>query len=341
MEILDIRNQALQHGLASVTVQRIAQHVNAHQQVLVFINRRGFAPVLLCHACGWMADCHACDSHLTLHQSENRQLICHHCGLNSPIPRHCPRCLGRELLPIGVGTQRVYEHLIQLFPNVSTVRIDRDEVRHKQALETQLARINSGEAQLIIGTQMLAKGHHFPRLTLVVILDADNGFINQDFRALEYLGQLLLQVAGRAGRAQLQGQLLMQTHQPHHPLLNLLLQKGYDEFARALLQSRQQAALPPFHFLALIRAEGRQQANVLACLQAFKSALLEMGVIVLGPAPAPLARKAHQYRLQLLLKSASRNTLQSAITTMREQFTNASITRSIRWTIDIDPMNLS
>ncbi len=339
-QILDIRNQTLQHGLASTTLQRINEHLQQKNQVLVFINRRGFAPVLLCHQCGWMADCRACDSHLTVHRRLG-QLVCHHCGLTQSVPTQCKVCKGRELLPVGAGTQRIHEFLSTQFPSTSILRIDRDEVRKKRALEEHLQRINSGEAQLIIGTQMLAKGHHFPRLTLVVVLDADNGFYNQDFRALERLGQLLTQVAGRAGRAEFPGQVLIQTHLPQHPALNLLIQQGYDAFAQSLLPMRQQAELPPFHFLAIIRAQGKNLNGVLQFLHTLKERLHGVGIHTLGPAPAPLARKADNHRLQLLVKSSSRKKLGAALSHMRDWLTLNSINNGIRWNIDVDPMDLS
>lgn len=337
-QILDIRNQPLQQGLARPALQLIEQHLNQNNQVLVFINRRGFAPVLLCHQCGWMADCRACDSHLTLHRRLDK-LICHHCGLMQPIPNKCQQCEGRELLPIGAGTQRIHEFLTQQFPETSVLRIDRDEIGQKNALSERLERISTGEAQLIVGTQMLAKGHHFPRLTLVIVLDADNGFYNQDFRALERLGQLLTQVSGRAGRAEHAGQVLIQTHMPQHPLLNVLIQEGYDKFANALMQTRKQAQLPPFHYLAVIRAQGRHLPKVLDFLHAVKK-LLQEHVSTLGPAPAPLARKAGQHRMQLLVKSPSRKRLQAALTMMRKQLLTPQY-NGVRWNIDVDPADLS
>ena len=339
-QIIDIRNQVLQHGLASTTIAAIDVHLKQQNQVLVFINRRGFSPVLLCHQCGWMADCRACDSHLTLHRSIHR-LICHHCGLTQPLPVCCPSCKGHELLPVGVGTQRVHDYLSAQFPDTVIVRIDRDEVRKKHALQERLASISNGHARLIVGTQMLAKGHHFPRLTLVVVLDADNGFYNQDFRAMEGLGQLLTQVAGRAGRAQFPGQVLIQTHLPQHPLLNVLIQQGYDPFAQSLLGLRQKSALPPYHFLAILRVQGANQSVLLQFLHAVKKHLDLAAVMVLGPAPAPLARKADLHRMQLLVKSPSRKILQDALTQMRDWLTMDKLSRSVRWNIDVDPMDLS
>jgi len=339
-QILDIRNQVLQHGLASSTMAIIKEHLEQQNQVLVFINRRGFAPVLLCHQCGWMADCRACDSHLTLHRGLGR-LICHHCGLAQRIPQHCHRCHSHDLIPVGAGTQRVHEYLNAQFPATSVIRIDRDEIRKKHALDESLAKITSGEAQLIVGTQMLAKGHHFPRLTLVVVLDTDNGFYNQDFRALERLGQLLTQVAGRAGRAEFPGQVVIQTYLPKHPLLNLLVQQGYDPFANSLLTLRQQAGLPPYHFLTIIRAQGKTLANVLQFLHAVKEQLHHNEIGVLGPAPAPLARKGGQHRMQLLVKSSSRKKLKTALTDVRDWLAFNKLSKDVRWNMDVDPVDLS
>lgn len=338
IQITDLRNIPLRDGLADSTIKAMASHLSEGNQVLVFINRRGYAPVLLCHQCGWMADCRACDSHLTLHR-QRQQLLCHHCGLSQAIPATCKQCHGKELVPVGIGTQRLYDYLSQQFPDTRLLRIDRDEVRKKNELDERLGQIHRGEAQLIIGTQMLAKGHHFPRLTLVVIVDVDAGFYNQDFRALERLGQLLTQVAGRAGRADKPGQVIIQTHFPTHPLLNTLIQEGYNAFAEALLASRQQAALPPYHYLAVIRAQDKKPAHLLQFLHAVKNQLLTQPIDIMGPAPAPMPRKANQYRMQLLLKSPSRKLLQQSLTAMREWLT---ITKhQVRWNIDVDPMDLT
>jgi primosomal protein N' (replication factor Y) len=228
-----------------------------------------------------------------------------------------------------------------LFPETSVLRIDRDEVRKKKALDDCLTRISEGDAQLIVGTQMLAKGHHFPRLTLVVVLDTDNGFYNQDFRALERLGQLLTQVAGRAGRAEFPGQVIIQTHVPQHPLLNLLVQQGYDAFAQSLLTTRQQAELPPYHFLTMIRAQDKTLAKLLQFLHAIKEQLHLSDIHVLGPAPAPLARKAGYHRMQLLVKSPSRQKLKLALTQVREWLTINKMGNGVRWNMDVDPVDLS
>lgn len=339
-QLVDLRSQILQHGLATATLNAIKEHLEKQNQVLVFINRRGFAPVLLCHQCGWMVDCRACDSHLTLHRQIG-QMICHHCGLTQSKPTHCRSCKSSELIPVGVGTQQIHEFLSAHFPDTNVVRIDRDSVRKKNALDQELERINTGEAQLIVGTQMLAKGHHFPRLSLVVVLDADSGLYNQDFRALEQLGQLLTQVSGRAGRAEQAGQVIIQTHLPDHPFLNVLIQQGYDDFAQALLTTREQAQLPPFHYLAVIRAQGKVSASVLKFLQATKEQIQSHPITVMGPAPAPMPRKANQYRMQLLIKSSSRKNLKTSLTQLREWLTRNKLSNGIRWNVDVDPMDLS
>jgi primosomal protein N' (replication factor Y) len=243
-------------------------------------------------------------------------------------------------VPIGIGTQRVADYLKERFPTTPLLRLDRDAISRKNALAHALASIAHGEVSLIIGTQLLAKGHHFPRLTLVVVLDADNGFYNTDFRALEHLGQLLTQVAGRAGRAEAPGQVLIQTHLPHHPLLNQLVQFGYDAFAESLLKTRQEAELPPYAFVALIRAESRSLPTLLQCMHAMKTHL-SPDIHVLGPAPAPLGRKAHFHRMQLLVKSTSRKALGHALSALREWLLTQDLDRGVRWHIDVDPIELS
>ena len=339
-QLLDIRNETLQEGLASQTLTIIREHLERKHQVLVFINRRGFSPILLCHQCGWMADCRACDSHLTVHRTSGK-LACHHCGLIQNMPRQCSKCKGTELIPIGAGTQRIYDYLAIQFPHTSMLRIDRDEVQKKHALDACLDKINRGEAQLIVGTQMLAKGHHFPKLTLVVVVDADNGFYNQDFRATERLGQLLTQVAGRAGREKDAGHVVIQTHLPQHPLLNLLVQQGYGPFSESLLTLRKQALLPPYSHMALLRAQSKTLPKVLHFLHAIKQHLHPTGVTLLGPAPAPLARKADHHRMQLLIQSPTRQRREYALQFMREAINQYKLDKSIEWTIDVDPVDLA
>lgn len=339
-QILDLRNINLQEGLAEPTIKMIAQHLENNNQVLVFINRRGFSPVLFCHACGWMADCPGCDSHLTLHAAQ-KKLTCHHCGFSRALMTRCAKCTSTELIPLGTGTQRLHQYLQSLFPHVQMARIDRDEIRTRPALEKILTDVSENKIQLLIGTQMLAKGHDFPHLTLVVIVDGDAGFYNHDFRALEQLGQLLIQVAGRAGRAAKSGHVLIQTHLPHHPLLKTLIQQGYPAFAQALLAARAQAALPPYYFLALIKAEDKSKTKVDAWLHTITQQLQGYSLQLLGPAPAPLARKAHYHRAQLLLKAAHRKELHKALFALREWVADNKKTNPIRWYIDVDPQDFA
>ncbi len=339
IQLIDIRNQPLQHGLASATLQSIAGVISQQQQVLIFINRRGFAPVLLCHACGWMADCAACDSHFTLHKRKH-MLLCHHCGQQQTIPSNCKHCQSTELVPVGAGTQRVQQAIAEHFPTANLLRFDRDVIKTSRALEQQLEHIRTEQAQIVIGTQMLAKGHHFPQLALVVILDIDAGFYNQDFRATERLGQLITQVAGRAGRADIPGRVLIQTHLPEHPLLNQLVQSGFNAFSEHLLELRKQAVWPPFSFLALLRAHGKDPDALIAFLTEAKAVLTDH-LQALGPAPAPMARKASYYHMQLLLKANSRAALHANLINLRQFLAQTPSKRGIRWSIDRDPVDLS
>lgn len=335
-DIVDLTSQKLQHGLATQSLQTIQKHLNQNNQVLVFINQRGFAPVLFCSPCKTIIDCPRCDAHLIVHK-KTTNLRCHHCGLNREIPKKCPKCASFDLTPLGIGTQRLTESLELLFPQTRILRIDRDEVQKKDALDMKLSQIANREVQLIVGTQMLAKGHDFPDLSLVVIVNADGGFCSADIKATEQMGQLLTQVAGRAGRANKPGQVLLQTAMPHHPLLNLLIQRGYEAFCESLMESRRAAKLPPFYYLAIIRAEDKQIARLSAHLSLIKEALDRHPLIVLGPAPALLARKANLHRMQLLVKSASRSLLQAALLETRNKFKNM---KGFCWHIDVDPINL-
>ena len=337
IELIDLRNQSLTEGLAPKTIEMIRTHLEQKFQVLIFINRRGFSPVLLCHACGGMMDCKQCDTHLTFHREQNK-LICHHCGWAKTVPQSCQSCGSIELLPIGIGTQRVLEGLQVLFPDINMMRIDRDEIRGKKAFERCLAKISHGEVQLMVGTQMLAKGHHFPKLTLVVVLDIDGGLAHHDFRSLEKLGQLLIQVAGRAGRAEFPGEVVIQTHQPTHFLLNCLLQQGYESFMAHIMASRKQAQLPPFSHLMMLQAESKKVETVLAFMHRIKPLLQTHDLTLLGPAPSPLARRAGFYRMQLLLKANHRNKLQKAVQALREHIQQQKIDKGLRWYMDVDPL---
>ena len=342
IELLDVRNRPMQDGLSSTLLLRMREHLLAGGQVLLFLNRRGFAPALACHACGHVECCVRCSAPMTVHRARAR-LLCHHCGAERGVPVRCPSCGSADLMTQGVGTERLELALQGLFPEFPLERIDRDTTRRKGALESKLARAHSGEARILLGTQMLAKGHDFPGVTLAVILDADSGLMSSDFRAPERLMQLIVQVAGRAGRAQRAGEVLIQTHQPEHPLLQALLHGGFGRCAEVLMAERRHARLPPFAHLALLRAEardaGRVEAFLARCAAFFKGGIAQ-AVQVWGPAPAPLERRAGRFRFQLLLVGVQRAPVHQAV----EQFIRAqsdwSERRGVKWSLDIDPQEM-
>ncbi len=341
IEILDIRRQPMSDGLSRPLLNRIQTQLEQGNQVLLFLNRRGFAPTLICHECGWLGECRRCDAHLTLHL-RRRRLICHHCGAHQPLPPACPACGSVDLRALGQGTERIEEVLKQEFPAVGLARIDRDSTRRKGSLQALLQAVEKGERQILIGTQMLAKGHHFPDVTLVGVVDADQGLFGADFRASERMAQLLLQVAGRAGRAEKPGAVVLQTHYPQHPLLQTLVYGGYPAFAAAALAERQVAQLPPFTCQALLRAEALEPESAWAFLtQAFEAGKdLSQDVELLGPVPAPMERREGRYRAQLLVQSTRRPSLQAFIDRWVEPLAELKTARKVRWSLDVDPQDL-
>lgn len=341
IEILDVRRQPLTEGLSLPLLARMRLHLARGEQVLLFLNRRGFAPVLFCHECGWLSQCQHCDARMTLHLRRQR-LICHHCGDDRAVDPACPLCGSVDLRPIGQGTERLETALRREFPTVGIARMDRDSTRRRGSLETLLTEIHNGDRRLLIGTQMLAKGHHFPDVTLVGIIDADQGLYGVDFRASERLAQLILQVAGRAGRADKPGTVLIQTHHPDHPLLHTLTSQGYPAFAAAALAERREALLPPFVHQALLRAEAVDSERAIAFLKAAR-ALAEPiadGLELLGPAPAPMERRAGRYRAHLLLQAARRQDLHRFLDRWIDQLWAQRPDRAVRWALDIDPIAL-
>ena len=338
---LDLRGQPLQDGLSTAARSAISETLARGEQVLVFMNRRGFAPVLLCHDCGWQAECRRCDARPTLHRDPVR-LHCHHCGFEQAPPRHCPSCQSTDLRPVGVGTERLEQALMAAHPGIPVHRVDRDSTRRKGSLQALLDEIHKPGPAILVGTQMLAKGHHFPRVTLVLIPDVDGALFSADFRGGERLAQLLVQVAGRAGRGDQPGQMWLQTHQPEHPLLVTLLAQGYVAAARTLLQERELLGLPPAGYLALIRAEATRPELPLQFLQQAAVKLVQepMGVQAWGPVPAPMARKAGLSRVHLLLKSDSRKLLHAALAHLVPWLDSLPSARQVRWSIDVDPQEL-
>jgi primosomal protein N' (replication factor Y) (superfamily II helicase) len=348
-KVVDIRNQPLQFGLSDTVIGKIRDTLKDEQQVMVFLNRRGYAPILMCHHCGLHLPCPHCDAKLTVHKKQ-QQLRCHHCNYHQPLPSHCPKCQHDDLQYMGQGTEKLDGHLQELFPGFEVLRFDRDVVRHKQQLEQQLTRIEQGGPLLLIGTQMLSKGHHFPKVTLVVIVDADAGLFSLDFRASEHLAQLITQVGGRAGRANLPGEVWLQSRQPQHPVLITLLQQGYPAFAQLCLQERKATCLPPYSHLALLRAEAVQDETVLEFLamalalanelQAMLFANEPGTVSIQGPVPAPMARRAGYKRYQLLFQAQQRPTLHQLLDKLLPSLERDQRNRRLRWSLDVDPIEL-
>lgn len=336
--LIDLRRQKIHHGLADETLVMMQKHLEKNQQVLVFINRRGYAPLMYCHDCGCGIECQRCDVHLTFHRTQ-KKLICHHCGWSCSLPNQCPKCFSYQLVPIGVGTEQVSDFLSHHF-DCPVLRFDRDVIKNKQQLEEGLKKIDERHVNLIVATQMLAKGHHFSHLSLVVVVDGDSGFYQADFRALERLGQMLTQVAGRAGRAEIPGEVCIQTHLPQHPLLLTLIQKGYEPFILTLLQQREAALLPPYCFLALVRVQGKSPGNVIEFIKKTAKELKKLSLEIWGPSGAPLERKANIHRWQLVIKSKNRPQMHAQLSILRDWMSKNS-PKGLRWFIEVDPHDWS
>lgn len=340
-ELIDLKQQVLQFGLASQTLAQIKKQLGLGLQVMLFLNRRGFAPALSCQECGWLTECHRCSAFTTYHK-QSRQLVCHHCGASKTVPRQCGNCGSTQLKPLGQGTEQLEENLQQLFTDVPITRLDRDSIRRKGALHQALDDIHQSGARLIVGTQMLAKGHHFPNVSLVVIVDVDGALYSSDFRAPEQLAQLLTQVAGRAGRGNSGGKVLLQTHYPDHVLLQDIINNGYASFARSALKEREQTRLPPYRHLAMFRAEAHQSDLCQQWLQQLADYSRQFtGLQLLGPIPAPLERRAGKYRWQLQLYSTGRPQLHSALDNMLQQLHSWPLSRKVKWQLDVDPTDLT
>ncbi len=339
VRILDVRKRPLRDGLSDEVLAGIGEHLQRGQQVLVFKNRRGYAPVLLCHDCGWTAPCQRCDAPMTVHGG-GRRLQCHHCGARQPAPLACPACASLALQPQGIGTERLEEHLVSAFAEYPVVRIDRGTTTRRDALEQQLAKLGD-QPGILVGTQILAKGHDLPKLTLVVVVGIDEGLFSADFRASEKLAQQLIQVAGRAGRARDPGEVWLQTHHPGHPLLETLVSGGYHPFAQAELNQRQAAGFPPFAHLALMRAEAQQVEHANAFLLAARQLLGEQNLVeAYGPMPAPMPRRAGYQRTQLLLSALQRPPLHGVLAQLVPQLYALPEARKVRWSLDVDPTDL-
>ena len=342
MHLIDLRSKPWSDGLSTALIEAMREQLALGNQVLLFLNRRGFSVSLLCHQCGWSPVCTRCDSALACH-SDPPKLACHHCGYETKWRYSCKSC-NYTLAPIGTGTQRLSETLKNLFPEVPVLRIDRDSTRHKGSFDAMLTDIQRGQPQILVGTQMLAKGHHFPDVTLVGILNADSGLYSVDFRAPERLAQLIIQVAGRAGRETKPGSVYIQTLWPDHPMLQQLLHGGYEAFLKVALPERERAALPPYRFVALFGAEARYEKTALSFLTQLRDHLKQVGIQglqLLGPVPAVKEKRAGFYRAQLWLQSVDRRILAEALHKIQHYLSvHAKEARTVRCFMDIDPYQM-
>ncbi|MCH9672624.1 MAG: primosomal protein N', partial [Gammaproteobacteria bacterium] len=339
VKVLDVRSQKLHGQLSPRLLEAITTAIGRGEQSLLFVNQRGYAPVLMCHDCAWVGECARCDSRLVWHRRDGR-LRCHHCQSERPAPARCPECESDSILPIGSGTERIVEHLEERFPNAAIARIDRDSTRRRGAFENIISEIQTDRIQILVGTQMLAKGHHFPNVTLVGIVDVDGGLFGADFRAPERMAQLIVQVAGRAGRGRRSGTVYLQTHHPEHPILRRLIEHGYQHFAKAGLEEREPADLPPFTQFALLRAEAaKPEVSAEFLVEARELALSmlpsEDDVAVLGPVPAPMERRGGRFRAQLLLQAPERRPLHALLGPWLPALEGLKSARRVRWSVDV------
>ena len=340
--LIDIRDQPLKSGLSEIVIKKLKETIDNNQQAIIFLNRRGYASAMTCFHCNWISDCPRCDAYQTIHKSSNI-LWCHHCGSQNSIPEKCPNCGNKNLGAIGQGTEQVENFCTNNFPKVPLIRIDRDSTNRKGVLSDLLADVKDKRPAILVGTQMLAKGHHFPLVTLVVIMDVDGGLFSADFRATEKMAQLIIQVSGRSGRGEHPGQVLLQTRHPDHSLLRILIKKGYSSFAAEALQERKDANLPPYAYQALLRCEANKidlpmmfLKNVADWIKFLPNSKVE----VMGPIPAPMTKKVGRYRAQLLIQSSQRDELHPILNQLENFLSNTKDARKVRWSLDIDPVSM-
>ncbi|HKM16460.1 MAG TPA: primosomal protein N' [Marinospirillum sp.] len=341
-KLLDIRNRKLFGGFSEPLLLAMDKHLKADNQVLVLLNRRGFAPVLMCTGCGWIAGCLHCDSRMTWHK-EPPKLHCHHCDQQQPLPTSCPQCVDGELKPLGVGTERAEEVLLERYPDIPVIRLDRDSVRNRNDLAAKLEQIARQRPAILLGTQMLAKGHHFPDVTLATLLNADHGLYSSDPRAMERTAQLIIQVAGRAGREEKPGEVIIQTHHSDDPRLEKLCIEGYEALALDLLDERQKTNWPPYAYLAMFRAEAPKTEQVDALMRLLAgqaNALNQEHLTLLGPVPAPMERRQGRYHMQFLLHAKKRAPLHRLVAQLLSWLEKSPEARRVRWSLDIDPEDL-
>jgi primosomal protein N' (replication factor Y) len=341
MRLVDLNQNPAYDGISQPLLDAISENLRTGGQALIFLNRRGFAPTLICSNCSYIAECRRCDARMTVHAGDPK-LLCHHCGASRPVETLCPEC-GGHFRPLGQGTERLEESLAGHFPDRSVARIDSDSTRLKDTMHKALALATKGEAQILVGTQMLSKGHHFPKLTLVGVVNADQGLFGTDFRSSERLSQSLIQVAGRAGRENRQGEVIIQTAFPNHPFWQELFRGGYERVARSILRERLAAAWPPFSRLALLRAAAHKRSDAHRFLEAARATAEAMNpgtIRILGPVRAPMERRAGRHHAQLLLQSTDRQALHRLLHALRPKLETDTTARRVRWSIDVDPIEL-
>ena len=344
MHMIDLKVAKKQHGISQILIEQIRQTLERKEQVLIFLNRRGYAPVLICESCGWQANCPHCDAHFTVHSQPYHYLHCHHCGTIQRLPEHCPECQQHTLKSLGAGTAKVEEHLNELFPHHDVIRVDRDSTSRVGSWQKIYDRIQQNKPTILLGTQMLAKGHHFPHVTLVAILDIDAGLLSVDIRAPERTAQLIVQVAGRAGRGEHKGNVYLQSLRPDHPMLTTLIEHDYRTVAKHMLAERKIALLPPYRYAALVRVESKDREYSQQFLSEIAQQFRVMAtdsVDIWGPIPAPMERKAGRYRAHMVILSADRAKLHFYLRQWWQQVVHLPRQHQLRLSIDVDPQEFS
>lgn len=342
VHLIDSQGAHPDHGLSEQLLKKMHQHLDAGNQVILFINRRGYAPVLMCHDCGWQATCQHCDARMVVHK-QRHILFCHHCGFIQRLPDQCPQCESKRLKSYGAGTEKIEQHLQSLFPDTPVIRVDRDSTQRVNAFDSIVSEIRQGQARILVGTQMLAKGHDFHDVTLVGVLDTDQGLYSADLRATENLAQMITQVTGRAGRGAKEGEVLIQSEQPQHPFWRDLIREGYALTADKLLQERIEMGMPPVSHWAVIRAEAKDRSLAMDFLGEVAGMMAhssQQAVMVMGPVPAIMEKKGGRYRAQLLLNSAERKPLHQLLDQYTDTISRHKLARKMRWSMDIDPVDL-
>ncbi|MDJ0778525.1 MAG: primosomal protein N' [Gammaproteobacteria bacterium] len=343
LQLVDLRHGRIDFGIAGAVFERIDTHLEQGGQVLIYLNRRGFAPVVMCHECGWQAVCANCDSRLTLHQSVG-SLLCHHCGYADRVPEACPQCGNPEIRHYGVGTEQLEQGLVERYPQIPILRIDRDVIASREALQSRLEQLRTGDPCILIGTQMIAKGHDYPAITLSVVLDADQALFSAAYRAPERLAQTLFQVAGRAGRGDRPGEALVQSRFPGHPLLRALVERDYRDVVGDLLHEREQLGFPPYARVTMFRADAPALDAALACLQSIREILARTpgieALTLIGPMPALMTRRIGRYRAQLCLLAPAYASLREVLARAMPEIAELSAARDTNWIVDVDAQDL-